>query len=109
MSALLITAQTLWAHAIKNQHLLEGSFGKVFVNIITSTKIWAGVILYIFATAVYFLVVSKGKFFHVQVLLVSMSIIFAAIIAAVFFSEGLTIYNIIGMTTVIIGLILVLR
>ena len=109
MSALLITAQSIWAHAIKNQHLLEGSLSKVFINLVTSTKIWAGVFLYIIATAVYFLVVSKGKFFHVQILLVSMSVIFAAIIAAVFFHETIAIYNIAGMILVLFGLILVLR
>jgi uncharacterized membrane protein len=109
MSLLLISAQTVWAHAIKNQHLLEGSMSKVFVNLITSTKIWLGVVLYVIATGVYFLVVSKGKFFHVQILLVSVSIVLAAIIAAVLFNERISTPNIVGMVFVLAGLILVLR
>lgn len=109
MAILLIAAQTIWALAIKQQHLLDGSVSKIFTNLLTSSRIWIGIFLYIIATGVYFIVVSKGKFFHVQVLLVCLAVIFAAILAAILFHERITALNIVGIILVLVGLVFILR
>lgn len=108
MATLLVTAQAVWGSAIKQQHLLEGSWRTIATNLITSPRIWLGGFIYICATGVYFLLLSKVKFFSVQVAMTAVSIILSTILSVVFFKEALTIVNIMGMLLVLLGLTLVL-
>jgi drug/metabolite transporter (DMT)-like permease len=108
MALLLVTAQATWGTAIKKQHLLEGSASKIFSNLITSPRIWIGIAIYVLATGVYFLLLSKAKFFSVQVSMTAISIIFSTLLAAIIFNERITPLNLAGMVVVLAGLPLVL-
>lgn len=108
MALLLVTAQAMWGTAIKQHHVLEGTASKILVNLISSPRIWIGVFIYICATAVYFLLLSKVKFFSVQVSMTAISIVFSTILAALIFHEKITVVNLVGMMAVLIGLPLVL-
>jgi drug/metabolite transporter (DMT)-like permease len=108
MAGLLVTAQATWGTAIKKQHVLQGSTAKIFNNLITNPRIWIGIIIYVIATGVYFLLLSKAKFFSVQVSMTALSIIFSTALAAILFSEKITIANIFGAFLVLLGLVFVL-
>jgi len=108
MALLLVTAQAVWGTAIKQHHVLEGSASRILTNLITSPRIWLGAFIYVCATAVYFVLLSKVKFFSVQVSMTAISIIFSTILAALLFHERITPLNIAGMLAVLIGLPLVL-
>jgi drug/metabolite transporter (DMT)-like permease len=108
MAFLLVSAQAFWNSAIKGHQLLKGSASTVFSNLISSPKIWAGVLLYIATTAVYFILLSKTKFFTVQVTMTALSIIFSTLMAALFFHEKISLINVAGMLVVLMGLPLVL-
>lgn len=104
MAILLVTAQAVWGTAIKQQHLLKGSASEIFTNLITSPRIWLGAIIYICATGVYFLLLSKVKFFSVQISMTAISIIFSTILAAILFHEKITPLNLLGMAAVLVAL-----
>jgi multidrug transporter EmrE-like cation transporter len=108
MALLLVTAQATWGTAIKKQHVLEGPAGKIIGNLITSPRIWLGIIIYVGATVVYFLLLSKAKFFSVQVSMTAISILFSTLLAAMLFDEKITPLNLAGMILVLDGLPLVL-
>jgi len=109
MALLLVTAQATWGTAIKRQHLLEGSPSKVLGNLISSPRIWIGILIYIAATAVYFLLLSKAKFFSIQVSMTAISIIFSTLLATILFHEKISLLNGIGAALVLVGLAFVLR
>lgn len=108
MALLLVTAQAIWGTAIKKQNLLQGSAQTVFTNLLTSPRIWMGILLYACATGVYFLLLSKVRFFAVQVSMTAIAILLSTLLAAILFKEHLSPLNIAGMLLVLIGLPLVL-
>ena len=108
MASLLVIAQATWGTAIKKQHILEGSFGKIFNNLVSSPRIWIGLCIYVVATGVYFLLLSKAKFFSVQVSMTALSIIFSTVLAYIIFDEKISALNIFGTALVLVGLFFVL-
>lgn len=108
IALLLVSAQATWGSAIKNQKLLEGAPLRVVQNLITSPKIWLGAAIYVLATAVYFVLLSKNKFFFVQITMTAVAIILSTILSAVLFHEKLRAVNVAGMGTVLLGLIMVI-
>lgn len=99
----LVVAQSMWGTAIKHQHVLQGSLGKIAVNVLTSSRMWAGVIIYIIATMIYFYMLSKLKFFSVQITMTALSIVFSTVLSIIVFKEKPDTINIIGGLIVIAG------
>jgi uncharacterized membrane protein len=108
MAGLLVTAQATWGSAIKSDHLLSGSIGSIVVNLASSWKIWLGAALYILATLVYFMMLTKFRFFSVQVAMTGISIIFSVLLAFFFFKEHPSIINVVGVVIIFIGALLVM-
>lgn len=108
MAMLLASAQAMWNSAIKNQHLLQAKASSAFTNVLSSPRMWLGAFLYIVATVVYFILLSKNKFFSVQVSMTAVAIIFSTVLAAVVFNEKISLVNAVGMLVVLTGLTLVL-
>lgn len=109
MALLLVSAQTLWASVIKGGGVFDGNLPSVVTALATNWKIWAGVFIYIAATLVYFYLLSKTKFFSVQVAMTALSIIFSTVLSVVVFSEKISLVNIIGMFVVFAGILLVVH
>lgn len=109
MATLLVSAQAMWGIAIKHNNLINGGIYQSFINLVTSPRIWLGAFLYIAATLVYFMMLSKGKFFIVQISMAGIATILSTILASYLFSENISIANIFGMLLVIAGLFFVMR
>ncbi|TAH32925.1 hypothetical protein EYC58_02095 [Candidatus Saccharibacteria bacterium] len=109
MAGLLVIAQSFWASVIKNDHALNGTLGEITINLLTNWKMWAGALIYIIATLVYFYMLSKLKFFSVQIAMTALSIIFSTTLSVVLFSERPSIANIAGICIVFVGIVLVLQ
>src|SRR5690348_3884135 len=73
MAGLLVLGQALWGTVIKGGHVLEGSPATVFMNLVTSPRMWLGAGVYILATLLYFFMLSKLKFFSVQIAMTGLS------------------------------------
>ncbi len=108
LALLLVSAQAIWGGAIKNQHLIRGGAKQILFNLVSSPRIWIGAVVYVIATAVYFILLSKLRFFSVQISMMSISIIFSTLLAYFVFHESLSGLNILGMLVVLGGLYLVL-
>lgn len=108
MALLLVLAQSLWASAIKTGHVLQGSLPTIVVNLATNWKMWLGAFIYIVATLVYFYMLSKLKFFSVQVTMTALSIVFSVGLSIFLFNERPEMINIVGIIVVLSGIVLVL-
>jgi hypothetical protein len=108
MAFLLVSGQAFWNSAIKNENLLKGSPLQIAGNLLSSSKIWAGAIIYIAATVVYFILLSRNKFFVVQITMTALAIIFSTFLAALLFNEKIGLINIFGAALVLVGLSFVL-
>ncbi len=109
MATFLVSAQAVWGYAIKNGNLMRGSPGQIFVNLVSSPGIWFGGLLYALTTVVYFIMLSRGKFFIIQLSMAAVSTVLATILASVVFKEHISSTNIIGMVILIIGLGFVIK
>ena len=108
LAGCLAVAQAMWGTAIKQHHVLQGSIGKIIGNVITSPRMWAGVIIYIIATMIYFYMLSRLRFFSVQISMTALAIVFSTVLAIIVFHERPDTINIIGGVLVIIGAAMVL-
>jgi drug/metabolite transporter (DMT)-like permease len=107
LSSLLICAQALWASFIKNENPFSGSITQIAVNLISSPKVWLGGTLYIAATAVYFILLSRFRFFSIQLAMTALAIFFSTLLSYFIFHEKITTLNFIGMLAILTGITLV--
>lgn len=109
MAGLLVCAQALWGTVIKAGGVLNGPLPTIAVNLLSNWRMWAGAAIYILATLVYFYMLSKLKFFSVQIAMTALSIVFSTALSIILFSERPSLLNLIGILAVFIGIILVLH
>ena len=109
MAGLLVSAQAMWGIAIKKNNLISGGMMQSLMNLITSPRIWLGALLYGVATLVYFMMLSRGKFFIVQISMAGVATILSTILASFLFGENISSSNILGMFLVVVGLFFVMR
>lgn len=107
MSVLLVLAQAFWGSFIKTSQPLKGSPPQVLERFITSPKVWIGAALYILAIAVYFILLSKYKFFAVQVVMAALAILFSTLLSYFIFHEKISPLNFLGMGLMLSGIVLV--
>ncbi len=108
MALLLVTAQTLWASVIKSGNALQGSLPTIAVNLLANWKMWLGALIYILATLVYFYMLSKIRFFSVQIAMTALSIIFSTSLSIIAFNEKPSLLNVVGALVVLVGVALVI-
>lgn len=106
---LLVTAQSFWNKSMKSEALFSGSIQNIVHNIITNPGIWIGGVIYIVATVVYLLSLSKNNFFVVQSSMTGLALVFSTIIASLFFHEKITFINFIGIAVVFVGAMLIVQ
>ncbi len=109
ISLSLVTAQTLWASAVKSKTIFNSSNPlQILQNVIGNEKIWLGAILYLVTTGLYFYLFSKLPFFVIQISVTALAIIFSALIATFFFHEALSLTTVGGIVLVGFGLGLII-
>lgn len=109
MASMLVVAQALWATAIKHDYILNGSPLQIMLSAAMSWKMWVGAIIYVLATFVYFFMLSKLKFFSVQIPMTALTIIFSVLLSFVLFNEKPSMINYAGIGIVFIGITLILN
>jgi len=108
MAGLLVLGQTMWGTVIRGGHALEGSPQTVVMNLLRAPRMWLGVAIYIFATLLYFFMLSKLRFFSVLLAIIRHSIVFSTALAAVVFHERPGAVNLLGALIVLAGVGMVL-
>lgn len=108
MACIMVVAQSLWATVIKSG-ALNGGIVQIAISLSSSWKMWLGALLYIIATLVYFVLLSKIKFFSVQIPMTALSIIFSLLLSIFLFNEKPTLINSLGIAIVFIGILFVLH
>jgi drug/metabolite transporter (DMT)-like permease len=108
MASMLVIAQALWGTVIKHGNALQGTISNMAMNLITNYRMWLGAFIYIAATFVYFYMLSKLKFFSVQIGMTALTIVFSTVLSIILFNEQPNIINIIGATIILLGVGLVL-
>lgn len=111
ISLCLISGQALWGSTIKSlsgggEHLAGMD---LLLKLPTTPRFWLGVLCYGIGTLAYFLLLSKIKFFSVQITMTGLAIIFSTLLSYFAFKESLSTANIVGMLTVLLGIFLATR
>lgn len=111
ISTCLILGQTSWGSAVKNIAPIGSSIGTfdLLTKMALSPKFWLGVTFYLAGTAIYFLLLSKVRFFSVQITMTGLAIVFSVLIAHFFFKEPVSLINLAGVAMVLSGIMLVFR
>lgn len=108
LALLLVTAQSCWKLAVSGHTALFAgniTFGKL-VEFVFSPLTLLGMVLYVVATGLYMVLLSRYNFSFVQAMVIPLSLVFSVSIATIFFHDHLSVVNIIGMAVIVIGIIL---
>lgn len=111
ISASLATAQALWGSAVKAISAKIQSPGviELIANMIQNWKFWAGAGLYVMSTGLYFMLLSKAKFFSVQITMTGVAAVMAILISTLVFQEKITLVNVAGIVLIFIGVYLIMQ
>lgn len=109
MASLLVIAQALWGTVIKKGHALQGSVGQIAINLLSNYRMWLGALIYVLATLVYFYMLSKLKFFSVQIGMTALTIIFSILLSVIIFNERPSLVNLMGAAIILLGVGLLLQ
>ncbi|HSX34369.1 MAG TPA: hypothetical protein VLF62_01875 [Candidatus Saccharimonadales bacterium] len=108
LALLLVTAQTCWKLAV-NGHtaLFSGNvtFGKL-LGFIFSPLTLLGMVLYVVATGLYMVLLSRYNFSFVQAMVIPLSLLFSLLVATTFFHDHLSVINMVGAAIIVAGIIL---
>ena len=106
---LLITAQSFWNKAVKADGFFNGATLEILRRMLTSPSLWIGGVLYIIATLVYLLALSKNNFFVVQASMTGLALVFSTLVAVLFFGEKISVINIAGILVIFLGALMVVQ
>lgn len=106
---LLITAQSFWNRSVKIEGFFNGTFLEIIRRMFSTPNLWIGGILYIVATAVYLLALSRNNFFVVQASMTGLALVFSTLVAALFFGEKISAINIAGIAIIFLGALMVVQ
>lgn len=111
ISVCLASAQGLWGSVVKKIVHDNPQVGNVslIIGVFSSSKFWIGTVLYGVSTVLYFLLLSRAKFFGVQMTMTGVAIVSAILISHFFFKESISVINATGIVCIIIGIILVTK
>ena len=105
----LISAQALWRTAVVEDKILEGTMGTIILQSIANPKVWIGILLYASTTILYLFVLSKFKFFAVQLTITGLALVFSTALSYFVFHEKITVVNLIGLSVILLGIYLVFQ
>lgn len=112
VSLLIVTGQILWKSGLEASKFVftaKALFSKEFLGILFSLNIIAGIISYGLATVLFMALLSKFEYTSLQAVVVSSSLIFTFIAAAMIFGEKISLINLCGLAFLLIGVILVTK
>lgn len=106
----LIAGQSLWGSAVKQIAPLGSNIGTIELlsKLAQSSHLWLGGMFYVVGTFLYFLLLSKAKFFSVQITMTGLAIIFSVVISHFIFHEAVSAANMAGIAFVLVGIFLVM-
>lgn len=102
---LLILGQSLWKSGLTANLNHEGGFN--IMSAVINTKVIAGVIVYVLATALYMYVITKYKYGTSYALIVAFSLIGATAASVLYFDEKITRLSLFGIILILLGVVLV--
>ncbi|MCX6729311.1 MAG: hypothetical protein NTV95_01515 [Candidatus Saccharibacteria bacterium] len=109
IASCLVGGQSLWASTVKkltSQGL--GTNGIILIkNMLFQPKFWLGVTCYLIGTGCYFLLLSRAKFFSVQITMTGLAIVLSVLVAKFLFHEQVSLLNLVGVFLVLSGTVLI--
>lgn len=109
ISLCLIAGQTLWASAVKLQtnSSVNQSNIELLTGLLVNSRFWIGALFYVIGTVCYFLLLSKVKFFSVQITMTGLAIILSVAVSHFILKESVSAMNAVGILLIILGIALV--
>jgi len=108
----IVSAQTCWKIGLEKQGFVpkpEFLFSSHMLSVLFSPFILLGALLYLSATLLFFVMLSKYEYSNTQTLVVIASLTFSFFSAAIFFNEKIHPVNLIGIALLFVGVVLITR
>lgn len=107
LSILLILGQSMWAGFIKKSHPFDGTMKEALLLFAKSPTVWMGLLFYVLATGLYFFLLSKYKFFSLQLSMTALAILLSTLVSVFLFHEKLSSLNMAGLAAILAGIFMV--
>ena len=110
-SLLIVFGQVLWKIAIdKNGGLINSNQSLIdnIMNYLTSGYMLSGLLVYFFATIYWMYLLGRYEYSYIYPMF-SMTYIISIIFASIIFNESITIYKIIGIIFIVIGVVIIAK
>jgi drug/metabolite transporter (DMT)-like permease len=112
VSLLIVSGQVLWKAGLERTAFVFSKKSVLtwdFLGVLLSPYIIAGVLSYAIATVLFMALLSKFEYTSLQAIVVSSSLMFTFIAAAMLFNEKIALINLLGLFFLLIGVILVTK
>ncbi len=106
---LLVTAQSFWNSSVRIDGFFSGSVIEIIKRMMVSPSLWIGGGVYIIATILYLMALSKNNFFVVQASMTGLALVLSTLVAGIFFGEKIIPINILGIAIIFLGALLVVQ
>lgn len=109
IASCLVAGQALWASTVKNITAGQSTINAIILiqKMLMQPFFWFGVLAYLLGTGCYFLLLSKVKFFSVQVTMTGLAITLSLLVSHFLFKEQLSFINLCGIACILLGIFLV--
>ncbi|MCA9343217.1 EamA family transporter [Candidatus Saccharibacteria bacterium] len=109
IASCLVAGQSLWASTVKYLTSSNADISGISLiqKMILQPRFWLGVMAYLIGTACYFLLLSKVKFYSVQLTMTGLAIILSVLVAHFLFKESISWQNLVGIALILSGILLV--
>lgn len=112
VSLLIVTGQVLWKAGLDKSNFVFSQKTVLswdFFGVLFSPFIIAGVLSYGIATVLFMALLSKFEYTNLQAVVVSSSLLFTFVAAAMIFNEKIVFLNLLGLAFLLAGVILVTK
>lgn len=105
----LVIGQSSWGGAVKTIAPVGSDITSVqlLLRMIMSYRFWIGASFYALGTVLYLLLLSKARFFSVQITMTGVALILSTGVSYFVFHETIHLYNLVGLALVLAGITLV--
>lgn len=106
-----MVGQVMWGSVVRSIAPIgvNISYRDLLHNVVLAPRFWLGCVFYVLGTVCYFILLSKVKFFSIQITITALAIVFSLLVSHFVFKEDITLANIIGICIIIFGAFFVLQ
>lgn len=111
IASCLASGQALWGSAVKAISETDKNISVIplLTKLIATPRFWLGATLYVIGTALYFVLLTKAKFFSIQFTMTGIVLLIALGVSYFLFHEEISSINLVGVFLIFVGILFVMK